>query len=100
MVVKSLTKEEVAISKRKITLNEILSVIDKLVESYKPMQILDYLIEERNKNKIKNTLTIDIIKNIKRNILSHKKVLYDNELTQEQFVEYNKKLEFIIEKYA
>jgi len=100
MVVKSLTKEEVAISKRKITLNEILSVIDKLVENYKPMQILDYLIEERNKNKIKNTLTIDIIKNIKRNILSHKKVLYDNELTQEQFVEYNKKLEFIIEKYA
>ena len=49
------------------------------------MSIFDYLIEERNKNNIPNTLTIDIIKNIKRNVSLGKTVIYESELTKEKY---------------
>ena len=82
---KSLTQENVNLSKRKIKADEIVIVLEKLVDNWKPMSIFDYLIEERNKNNIPNTLTIDIIKNIKRNVSSGKTVIYESELTKEKY---------------
>ncbi len=95
-----LTKEQIAISKRKITVNEILCVIDKLLEKWEPMQILNYLVEERNKNEIKNTLTVNIIKNIKANILKDKLIIYNNEINQEQFIDLTNKINNIKQIYT
>ncbi len=95
-----LTKEQIAISKRKITVNEILCVIDKLLEKWEPMQILNYLVEERNKNEIKNTLTVNIIKNIKANILKDKQIIYNNEINQEQFIDLTNKINNIKQIYT
>ena len=85
---KPLTQEEINLSKRKIQTNEILIVIEKLNEKWKPLQILDYLTEIRNNNKIENNLTIDIIKNIKRNLTNGKQVIYESELSKERYEYY------------
>ena len=69
---KSLTQEEINLSKRKIQTDEIIVVIEKINKRWPPMQILDHLIEIRNRNNIQNNLTIDIIKNIKRNLTNGK----------------------------
>jgi len=60
-----MSEEEVNLSKRKIKTDEIIFVIEKFIENWKPIHILDYLIKERNKNNLPNDITIDIIKNIK-----------------------------------
>jgi hypothetical protein len=92
----SLTQVEVNLSKRKIQTDEIIIVIEKINEKWKPTSILDYLIEERNKNNISNTLTIDIIKNIKRNLTNGKQVIYKSELSKEKYEYYLK----IINKFS
>ena len=84
----SLTREEVNLSKRKIQPNEIIMAVEKFIEGWKPMNILDYLTEERNKNAIPNTLTIDIVKNIKRNIKNNKRILYETEVADEQYIHF------------
>ena len=83
-----LNQEQLNISKRKITCEEILKVIEKCIENWKPSKILDYLIEQRTQSQIENTLTIDIIKNIKRNLKNKKNVIYESELTKEMYVYY------------
>jgi hypothetical protein len=83
-----LTQIENNLSKRKITTNEIIIVIEKCIEQWKPTQILDYLIENRNKNNIPNNLTIDIIKNIKRNLTNGMRVIYETELSKEMYEYY------------
>lgn len=83
-----LTQIENNLSKRKITNNEIIIVIEKIIEQWKPLKILDYLIEIRNKNNIPSNLTIDIIKNIKRNIKNEKHVIYESELSKEKYEYY------------
>ena len=85
---KPFTQEQINISKRKIELDEILLVIEKCVEGMKPSLILNLLIEKRNQNNINNTLTIDIIKNIKRSIQQKKIPFYSNELTEEKYKYY------------
>jgi UDP-N-acetyl-D-mannosaminuronate dehydrogenase len=62
------------------------------------MVILDYLIEERNKKNIQNTLTIDIIKNIKRNLTNGKLVIYESELPKEKYEYYLKIIKEFAEK--
>ena len=94
----SLTQVEVNISKRKIQTDEIIIVIEKLNENWKPMRILDYLIEERNKNNTPNTLTIDIIKNIKRNLTNGKQVIYESEFPKEKYEYYLKIINEFAEK--
>ncbi len=93
----SLTQVEINLSKRKIKTDEIIFVIEKLNEKWKPMQILDYLIEERNKNNIPNELTIDIIKNIKRNLTNKKYVIYESELPKERYEYYTQLLKEFVE---
>jgi len=95
---KSLTQIEINLSKRKIQTEEIIVVIEKLNENWKPMKILDHLIEERNKLNITNTLTIDIIKNIKRNITNGKQVIYEPELPKEKYEYYLKIINEFSEK--
>jgi hypothetical protein len=80
---KSLTQEEVNLSKRKINADDIIFVIEKFIEKWKPIKILDYLIEQN-----KNNITIDIIKNIKRNLQNGKSVIYESELSKERFKYY------------
>ena len=84
------TQEELNLSKRKIQTDEIIIVIERLNEKWKPMRILDYLIDRRNINNIPNQLTIDIIKNIKRNLTNGKSVIYESELSKETYEYYTK----------
>jgi hypothetical protein len=84
-----LTQEDINLSKRKIQTDEIIIVIEKLIEKIKPIQILDYLIERRNNNNIPNNLTINIIKNIKRNLVNGKHVIYESELSKVDYEHYN-----------
>ena len=79
----SLTQEQINLSKREITSDDIIFVIEKFIEKWKPMQILDYFIEHN-----KNNITIDIIKNIKRNLTSGKTVIYTSELSEERYNYY------------
>ena len=92
---KSMTKEEVNLSKRKIQSDEIIDVIEKYISNWKPKQILDYLIEEREKNNIPNTITIDIVKNIKRNMKNNQKIIYESEVSLEKYNYYTE----LINKY-
>ena len=87
---KILTKEEQNIKKRKIHLDEILIVIDKTIKDEKPMSILEYLDSIRLKNSIKNDLTIDIIKNLRRDIFHGKIPLYKSEISEEMYERYLK----------
>lgn len=54
----------------------------------KPTNILDNLIEERNNKNIENTLTIDIIKNLKRNMSQKKMPFYKSEVTELVYEKY------------
>jgi hypothetical protein len=80
---KSLTQEELNLSKRKISVDDIIFVIEKFIDKLKPMQILDYFIEQN-----KNNITIDMIKNIKRNLQNGKSVIYESELSKERHEYY------------
>lgn len=88
-----MSQEEVNLSKRKIKTDEIIFVIEKFIENWKPIHILDYLIEERNKNNIPNDITIDIVKNIKRNLKNNKKNIYESETSKEIYDYYISLLE-------
>jgi hypothetical protein len=79
----SLTQEQINLSKRKISVDDIILVIEKFIEKWKPTQILDYFIEQN-----KNNITIDIIKNIKRNLSNRKKNIYESELSKERYEYY------------
>ena len=68
----TLSQEELNIRRRKITLSEMLIVVDKSVSGEKPGKILDVLDAIRLKENRKNDLTLDIIKNIKRNLQQNK----------------------------
>lgn len=90
MVKQPLTHEEINLSKRKILTDEIIIVIERLNEKWKPMRILDYLIDRRKTNNIPNSLTIDIVKNIKRNLTTGKTIIYESELPKEKYEYYLK----------
>jgi hypothetical protein len=87
---KTLTQVEVNLSKRKILVHEIILAIERLNENWKPARILNYLIDRRNTNNEPepNNLTIDIIKNIKRNLTNGKTVIYESELPKERYEYY------------
>ena len=89
-----MSQEEVNLSKRKIKTHEIIFVIEKFIENWKPIHILDYLIKERNKINLPNDITIDIIKNIKRNLKNNKKnIIYESETSKENYNYYLSLLE-------
>ena len=87
---KPLTKEEQNIKKRKIHLDEILLVIEKTIKDEKPMAILEQLDAIRLKNNIKNDLTVDIIKNLRRDICNGELPFYPAEVPEETYERYEK----------
>ena len=78
-----LTQEQINLSKRKINAEDIIITIEKYIENWKPTQILHYFMEEN-----KNNITIDIIKNIKRNLQNNNTIIYESELTKDRYEYY------------
>jgi hypothetical protein len=70
-------------------IDEILMVIDKIIEGNSPIKILNELYE-KNKN-----ITIDIVKNIKKQICQNKIPFYDFEISKETYEKYKN----IIQEY-
>jgi hypothetical protein len=81
-VIKSTTQEERNMQKRKITIDEILVVIDLIIEGNNPTDILDEVYETNN------NITIDIIKNIKKQVLQDKIPFYDFEISKTRYQKY------------
>jgi len=88
-LIQTTTQTERNIQKRKIMINEILLVIDRITEGKKPITILNELYEKNN------NITIDIVKNIKKQILQNKIPFYDFEISEEKYEIYKK----IIQEY-
>ena len=88
-LIKTTTQNERNIKKRKIMIDEILIVIDKIREGKSPIKILNELYE-KNKN-----ITIDIIKNIKKQICQNKIPFYYFEISKEIYDKYKN----IIQEY-
>ena len=58
----------------------------------KPSIILNLLENQRKQNRIENTLTIDIIKNIKRNIQQNKLPFYPCEMSDKKYNYYKDRI--------
>jgi len=89
-------QEHVNVCKRKIFLDEILIVIEKCTEGKRPGEILEYLIKLREQKNIENTLTVDIVKNIKRSIMNKKLPFYSFEMSPEKYNHYKTMIETFI----
>lgn len=87
------TQEDRNIAKRKIALDEIFIVIDKLIKNEKPTVILEFLNDRRHSYKNYNKLTVDIIKNIKRNINQNIMPFYQSEMSIEDYTYYKHAIE-------
>jgi hypothetical protein len=85
---KSLTQEEQNIRRRKINLDEIFIAIDKTLAGEKPMDILTLLDARRLTQQIKNNLTLEIIKNVKRDLMQNKVPFYRCEVEPEKYQHY------------
>jgi hypothetical protein len=96
---KKMTQEEVNISKRKITVDEIFIVIEKFNKGYKPMEVLDFLILKRSQQNIQNELTIHIVKGIKTKLVNCKPILYLEELSPGEYNYYTELVEKYQQKY-
>ena len=92
------TQEETNIRRRKISLDEMLIVVDKSIAGEKPGKILELLDGQRLKDGIKNDLTLDIIKNIKRNLQQNKLPFYKSELDAEKYEYYETLVKGFVEK--
>lgn len=90
------TQEERNISKRKIALDEIFIVIDKIIKNDKLTVILVFLNDRRHSYQNYDYLNIDVVKNIKRIISQNKLPFYQCEMPTEKY-EYYKQT---IEKYS
>jgi hypothetical protein len=82
------TQIQTNILKRKINIDEIFTVLEKIIEGLTPVEMLDILIKKRAIENSVNNLTIDIVKNIKRNIKNGKHVIYKEELDENKYNDY------------
>lgn len=87
------TQEDRNIAKRKIVLDEIFIVVDKLIKNEKPTVILDFLNDMRHSYKNYDFLNIDVIKNIKRNINQNIMPFYQSEMSLEDYAYYKNAIE-------
>ena len=93
-----LSQETQNIRRRKITLTEMLQVIDKTIAGEKPLDILTLLDEQRDKLGIKNELSIDIIKNIRRALQQNKLPFYKSEVDEAKYNYYETKITAFIKQ--
>ena len=82
------TLQERNMQKRKITVDEMITVIDKVIQGVKPITIL----EEFEKVNPVTTITIDVIKNLKRGMGQNKIPFYENEVNPYKYFEYKEKI--------
>jgi hypothetical protein len=87
------TQEERNIAKRKIDLDEIFIVLDKLIKNEKPTVILEFLNDRRHSYKNYDYLNIDVVKNIKRNISQNIMPFYQSEMSAEDYIYYKNAIE-------
>lgn len=78
-----LSHEQINLSKRKVSVDDILLIIEKHIEGLKPRVIMN-LFGAMDKYNV----TIDIIKNIKRSLINGKKIIYESELSTEKYNYY------------
>jgi hypothetical protein len=83
-----LSKEAQNIKKRKIHLEEMCIVIEKLMKDEKPIAILKHLDTLRLKQQIKNDLTTNIIQNIRKCIKQDTLPFYKSEVSPEKYAHY------------
>ena len=93
------SQEEINIRRRKITLPEILLVVDKSFAGEKVAKILELLDAQRLKEGQKNDLTLNIVKNIKRNLQENKLPFYKSELDEEKYQQYETLTQTFAEKH-
>jgi len=92
----SLTQEQVNLSKRKINVDDIVIVLEKLIlEQLKPTVILHHFVEQNKLN-----VSIDMIKNIKRYLTNGKTIIYESELSTERYKYYQTLITQFAEKSA
>jgi hypothetical protein len=85
----SMTPQEMALSKRKIRLEEILMVVEQTVhEDKKPTDILNFLVHRRKELTIQNELTVDMIKNTRRSIQQNRIPFYEDEMEPDKYDHY------------
>jgi hypothetical protein len=89
------TQEERNIAKRKIALDEILIVIDKLIKLETPNVILEFLNDRRHGYKNYDYLNVDVVKNIKRHICQTpcKLPFSQSEMSVEDYAYYKNAIE-------
>jgi hypothetical protein len=87
------TAEERNIQKRKIKLDEIMYVVDKTLDDKStPSDILEKIVNKRKRYNEENTVTIDIIKNIRRKLTSNELPFYESEVDMSTYNYYFEKL--------
>lgn len=87
------TAEERNIQKRKIKLDEIMFVVDKTIDDKSaPSEILEKIKSKRKRYEEENTVTIDIIKNIRRKLGSNELPFYESEVDAPTYNYYFEKL--------
>jgi hypothetical protein len=86
---KTTTQIERNIAKRKVTLDELYVIVDKIFENLKPSKVLQFINEQRSNAE---QLGVDIVKNTKRNLLKSKLPFYKCEMDEHRFDDYQKKL--------
>jgi hypothetical protein len=92
-IAKESTAEERNIAKRKIKLDEILYVIDRTIDDKKsPAEILEKIGSKRKRYDEANTVTIDIIKNIRRKLGANELPFYKSEVNENTYNFYFDKL--------
>jgi hypothetical protein len=79
------SQTELAISKKKITPEETIFILERIIDNESNKNILNQLKENNKETKA----SIDIIKNIKRNIGKNKEILYETETTPEIYQHHN-----------
>lgn len=90
---KKTTEEERNIAKRKIKLDEILYVIDRTIDDKNsPAEILEKIGNKRKRYNEENTVTIDIIKNIRRKLGANELPFYKSEVDENMYAFYFDKL--------
>lgn len=79
---------ELNVSRRKLQPNEILMIIDNVINNEKPASILRKLIEQRYIKNIPNNLSIDMIKNTKRDIMNNNVPFYVEDFGNDVYMKY------------
>jgi hypothetical protein len=83
-----LSQKEINRKKRKISIDEMYEVLDMTYKSFTPSTIYSKLSEIRKNKNIENNLSIDIIKNIRKNLKKGKLPFEKDEVDEKTYQKY------------